>query len=91
MLTGRAVSEPYDEIEIESPDDVIIPMQQIRIRPGGEWHRRGAVPVETACGIVFAASGVREYELEGELCSQCFTDRERFLAAHPELLQGDRK
>lgn len=74
--------------EITGPESMYIPTTQIKIEPHGPWHRRSALPTETACGQVYAACASREYELEGDLCTLgCFSRRELELAAHPHLLQ----
>lgn len=87
--------------EISGTDDMYIPTTQIRlaVQPRdssgratslpfsvGPWHRRSAIANETACGIEYAACMSREYELEGELCPDCFTKRELELAVNPDAI-----
>lgn len=80
------------QAEISGPDHLYVPTTQIRIEPGGEWHRRSAIATETACGIEYGAAAYREYELSGDLCRDCFTKRERFLALNPdEIGEGNPK
>lgn len=62
------------------PEAMYVPTHQIRIRPGGEWHRRGAVDNETACGLRYTISASREYELDGALCPDCHSRHEIVLA-----------
>lgn len=53
---------------------------QIRIKPGGEWHRRarGNGDDHTACGLpVGGAFAVRDTKLDDDLCDVCFTRHER--------------
>lgn len=52
---------------------------QIRIKPGGKWHRRkhGSTDL-TACGEpILGAVGSRDWELDDELCPECFSTHER--------------
>ncbi|HEY1554780.1 MAG TPA: hypothetical protein VGF94_08100 [Kofleriaceae bacterium] len=88
-LDARLLSGPA--AEITGPDEMYVPTTQICIEPDGSWHRRSAVPIETACGLEYAAALVREYELSGDLCKQCFTPRERWLAEHPDEIDDDRE
>jgi hypothetical protein len=85
QLEVRLIAGPA--AEVSGPDDMSFPTTQIQIAPESEWHRRSAIATETACGLVYAACFVREYELAGELCPHCFTPRERWLALHPEDLE----
>ena len=66
--------------ELRGTEDMYIPTTQVRILPGGEWHRRGPIKTETACGEEYFACATREYELTGRLCRHCFTPRELALA-----------
>lgn len=93
---ARAIDYVFEQARAETrgPDDMYIPTTQIQIVPNGDWHRRSAIDEETACGERYAASFTREYELCGPLCSKCFSERERFLAEHPdelEYLGGNKK
>lgn len=72
--------------EIVGSDDMYIPTTQIRIKVDGEWHRRGPIPAETACGKTYRWCASREYQLKDDLCEECSTPRERFLLKHPELV-----
>lgn len=59
--------------EMESP-----PTSQIRIVPGGEWHRRGPESERTACGVAYLSCAVRPYVgHQPDLCEHCFTAYER--------------
>lgn len=59
--------------EMESP-----PTSQIRIMPGGEWHRRGPEAERTACGLSYLSCAVRPYVgHQPDLCIDCFTMYER--------------
>lgn len=52
---------------------------QIRIKPGGKWHRRkhGSTDL-TACGEpVLGAFASRDWELDNDLCAECFSKHER--------------
>jgi len=51
---------------------------QIRIRPGGKWHRRkhGSTDL-TACGeAILGAVASRDWELDLDLCPECFSRHE---------------
>lgn len=87
--------------EISGPETMYIPTTQIRLAvqlrdhrgrtvappmADGPWHRRSAIDTETACGVPYGACFSREYELVGELCPHCFTERERELAQNPDLV-----
>lgn len=52
---------------------------QIRIKPGGKWHRRNMhIAGETACGEPLpGAFSSRDWQLDADLCETCFTKRER--------------
>lgn len=78
------------EAEISGPDEMYVPTTQLQIRPDGEWHRRSAIATETACGELYNACAVRDYQLTGDLCLHCFTPRERLLAANPHLIPPER-
>lgn len=67
--------------ELVGTDDMYIPTTQVRIEPDGEWHRRGPVATETACGLTYFSCASREYALDRCLCRSCFTSRELELAA----------
>lgn len=50
---------------------------QIRIKPDGEWHRRGP-DGKTACGeLIPGAVQSRDWELDENMCGKCFTRHER--------------
>lgn len=78
-------SAAYQQDPSGDGDEVLIPTTQMQLRPKGAWHRRGPIPIETACGIPLPIGGfrTREYELEGEFCPDCFSARECILAAGP--------
>jgi hypothetical protein len=64
---------------------VRIPDYQVKLEPGGPWHRRGAIETETACGVPMNnATTLRAYLLDDALCDQgCFSPHEvRLGAAH---------
>lgn len=64
--------------EFVGTDDMYIPTTQIRIKPNGEWHRRGPEDETTACGEHYSACAVREYTAHVPgLCEHCFTPYER--------------
>ncbi len=49
---------------------------QIRIVPGGEWHRPG-LDHETACGQpIGGAFSTRDWVLDDKICQACFTRHE---------------
>lgn len=51
---------------------------QIRIAPGGKWHRREAGGGNrTACAQDFGAFLSRDDRLDDEICEICFTPHER--------------
>jgi hypothetical protein len=77
-----------EAIAVGTDDDMYIPTTQIRIIRDGEWHKRGPIAIETACGHAYSVCASREYQLnpDDELCTICFTPRERWLAKHPEDL-----
>ncbi len=57
---------------------VRIPDYQVKLEPGGPWHRRGAIESETACGLPNNnETALRAYLLDGELCDVgCFSPHE---------------
>ena len=58
----------------------VIPDYQIRIKPDGDWHRRGGIQHETACGeridTVGGGHHSRAFTLDDKLCTSCFTKHE---------------
>ncbi len=52
---------------------------QIRLVPGGHWHRRhGSKESETACGeLVPGAYGTRDDVIDDQICPRCFTPDEQ--------------
>jgi hypothetical protein len=52
---------------------------QIRIAPGGNWHRRiSGTGTTTACGLPLSgAVSSRDWQLDEHLCSECFSSFER--------------
>lgn len=51
---------------------------QLKITPGGLWHRRLHDNGHTACGLeIGGAYQSRDFELDDKLCSSCFTTHER--------------
>lgn len=66
-----------DEIQGE---EISVATQQIKIEPGGIWHRRGPKEGETACGQEFLGCALRDYVAHvPDLCDECFTKHERDL------------
>jgi hypothetical protein len=66
--------------ELAGPDSMYLPTTQIKIVPGGLWHRRGPQDSHTACGETYTACGIREYRANvPDLCPHCFTEFERKL------------
>lgn len=64
--------------EVVGPDTLYIPTTQIRVKPNGDWHRRGPEDETTACGVHYTACAIREYEAHTPgLCPACFTVHER--------------
>ena len=64
--------------ELVGTDDMYLPTTQIRIKPNGEWHRRGPEDEMTACGEAYSTCAIREYTAHVPgLCEQCFTPHER--------------
>lgn len=53
---------------------------QIKIKPGGKWHRRarGNGGDHTACNEpIGAAFATRDWQLDDQMCEVCFTTHER--------------
>lgn len=74
---------------------VRIPDYQVKLMPGGPWHRRGAIETETACGapiLPFAATMLRAYLLDTDICHDgCFSPREHQLGvAYAKELEARR-
>jgi hypothetical protein len=56
---------------------VMLPDYQVRIAPGGVFHRRGAIDGECACGArIPEVHSMRDYLLDEHLCRECFTRHE---------------
>jgi hypothetical protein len=67
------------------PEAMYVPTFQIRIIPNGVWHRWGSVENETACGRPYAASAVREFEIDGMLCPDCHSPHEMKLSGEKAI------
>ena len=68
--------ETHAELSGLNPMDV--PTTQIRITPGGVWHRRGPEDERTACGLAYSSCAIRAYVgHKPDLCAECFTRHER--------------
>jgi len=64
--------------EVTGPDMESPPTSQIRIVPGGVWHRRGPQSERTACGLSYLSCMMRLYVgHQPDLCPDCFTAYER--------------
>ena len=70
-------NETHAELSGIAPMDYI-PTMQIRVTPGGAWHRRGPENEHTACGLTYSMCAVRPYIGHvDDLCVDCFTKHER--------------
>ena len=62
---------------------------QIKITPSGLWHRKLHDNGHTACGLEIGGAYLsRDFELDDNLCSKCFTSHERQTG---EIIQLERE